>query len=114
MPAGASFVAVAYGIDDVTLGFDMEGSGAIQRLNALPGVQTRRGKMLGELVSWGAWSHLLGRSVAFWKSDTNRLYVQAKLASEGELCPPSDFGSEISSLQKRMAVIGVVSYAPAW
>ena len=76
----SSFVPVAYGIDDVTLGFEMEGSGSIERLNALPGSQTRRGKMLGEIVSWGKWSHLLGRSVAFWKTDTARLYVQAKLA----------------------------------
>jgi hypothetical protein len=49
----ASFVAVGYGIDDITLGFDMEGSGSIERLNTLPGSQTRRGKMLGEVVSWG-------------------------------------------------------------
>jgi hypothetical protein len=36
----------------------------------------------------GKWAHLLGRSVARWKSDTKRLYVQAKVAPEGELCPP--------------------------
>src|SRR5215218_1893864 len=94
----ASFVPVAYGVDDVTLGFDMEGSGAIERLNALPGTQTRRGKMLGEAVSWGKWSHLLGRSAAFWKSDTNRLYVQAKFAPEGELCLPASLGAEIAAL----------------
>jgi hypothetical protein len=110
----ASFVPVAYGIDDLTLGFDMEGSGAIERLNALPGTQTRRGKMLGEAVSWGKWSHLLGRSVAFWKADTNRLYVQAKLASEGELCPPASLGAEIARLTQRMAVVGLVSYAAPW
>jgi hypothetical protein len=112
--AGTSFVPVAYGIDDLTLGFDMEGSGAIERLNALPGSQTRRGKMLGEPVSWGRWSHLLGRSVAFWKSDTNRLYVQAKLAAEGELCPPASLGAEIAALTQRMAVLGLVSYAAPW
>jgi hypothetical protein len=111
---GASFVPVAYGVDDVTLGFDMEGSGAIERLDALPGTHTRRGKMLGEPVSWGRWSHLLGRSVAIWKSDTKRLYVQAKLAPEGELCPPSCFADEVEALQKRMAIVGIVSYAPAW
>ncbi len=105
MTAGASFVPVAYGIDDVTLGFDMEASGAIERLNAFPGTQTRRGKMLGEAVSWGRWSHLLGRSAAFWKSDTKRLYVQAKLAPEGELCPPAAFENELTVLLKRMAVV---------
>src|SRR5947208_1800400 len=98
-----SFAPVAYGIDDLTIGFDMEGSGAIERLNALPGSQTRRGKMLGEAVSWGKWSHLLGRSVAFWKPDTNRLYVQAKLASEGALCPPASLGAELTALTQRMA-----------
>jgi hypothetical protein len=110
----ASFVPVAYGIDDVTLGFDMEGSGAIERLNAMPGTQTRRGKMLGEAVSWGKWSHLLGRSAAFWKSDTKRLYVQAKLVEEGELCRPERFADEVAFLQIRMSVVGLVSYATPW
>jgi hypothetical protein len=111
---GTSFVPVAYGVDDVTLGFDMEGSGAIERLNAMPGTQTRRGKMLGEAVSWGRWSHLLGRSVAFWKADTQRLYVQAKLADEGELCCPVDFASRVEALARRMAVVGMVSYVAPW
>jgi hypothetical protein len=111
---GKSFVAVAYGIDDLTLGFDMEGSGAIEHLNALPGSQTRRGKMLGEVVSWGRWAHLLGRSVAFWKSDTKRLYVQAKVAADGELCAPVALGGEIASLTQRMAVVGLVSYEAPW
>src|SRR6266540_5001094 len=114
MSPGSSVVPVAYGIDDVTLGFDMEGSGAIDRLNAMPGTQTRRGKMLGEPASWGRWSHLLGRSVAFWKSDTKRLYVQAKLAAEGELCPPASLGAEIAALTQRIAVLGLVSYAAPW
>jgi hypothetical protein len=85
------FAAVQYGVDDITLGFDMEGSTSITRLNELPGTQTRRGKMLGEATSWGAWGHLLGRSVSFWKPDTRRLYVQAKVAAEGEL-PRTDPG----------------------
>jgi hypothetical protein len=112
--AGASFVPVAYGIDDLTLGFDMDGSGSIQHLTELHGTQTRRGKMLGEVVSRGSWSHLLGRSVAFWKSDTNRLYVQAKVAPEGELCSPAFLGDEISELRRRMALVGLVSYAEPW
>jgi hypothetical protein len=111
---GASFVPVAYGIDDVTLGFDMEGSGSVERLNTLPGSHTRRGKMLGEVVSWGRWAHLLGRSVCFWKADTKRLYVQAKLAPEGELCPPARFADEVVKLTERMAVVGLVSYATPW
>lgn len=114
MSAGASFLSIAYGIDDLTLGFDMEGSGAVERLNTMAGTQTRRGKMLGEAVSWGRWSHLLGRSVAFWKSDTKRLYVQAKLANEGELCPPADFHEKVERLMERMAVVGLASYAMPW
>src|SRR5438270_2793370 len=104
----ASFVAVGFGIDDITIGFDMEGSGSIERLNALPGSQTRRGKMLGEVVSWGKWAHLLGRSVAFWKADTKRLYVQAKVGRpDGELCPPSELAGSVSDLIARMAVVGL-------
>jgi hypothetical protein len=80
----------AVGVDDVTLGFDMDGSKSLAALKLAPGVETRRGKMLGERASWGSWAHLLGRSTAFWKADTKRLYVQAKLREPGELCPPSD------------------------
>jgi hypothetical protein len=49
----ARFNAVAYSIDDLTLGFDMEGSPSVAALNAAPGSQTLRGKMLGEPASWG-------------------------------------------------------------
>jgi len=69
------FHAVQYGVDDLTLGFDMEGSPSVRDLDASPGLQARRGKMLGERTSWGRWAHLLGRSVSFWKSDTKRLYA---------------------------------------
>src|SRR5438270_10016152 len=110
----ASFVAVGFGIDDITIGFDMEGSGSVERLNTLPGSQTRRGKMLGEVVSWGKWAHLLGRSVAFWKADTKRLYVQAKVGPDGELCPPSELAGSVSELMARMAVVGLVSYTTPW
>jgi hypothetical protein len=58
----------------------------------------RRGKMLGEPASWGRWVHLLGRSASFWKSDTKRLYVQAKLADEGQLCPPREIGARTRAL----------------
>jgi hypothetical protein len=110
----STFSPVAYGIDDITLGFDMEGSRAVALLNAAPGVQQRRGKMLGEPASWGKWSHLLGRSVAHWKSDTKRLYVQAKLAAPGTLCPPEALGAEVSALIERMASVGIVSYEAPW
>jgi hypothetical protein len=109
-----SFKPVAYGIDDITLGFDMEGSGAVGRLNAAPGVQQRRGKMLGEPASWGKWSHLLGRSVAHWKADTQRLYIQAKVAAYGALCPPESLSAEVSALIDRMAAVGIVSFEQPW
>src|SRR5437763_7219233 len=99
------FVVVAYGVDDVTLGFDLSGSRAVEQVNALRGVRTLRGMMLGRQTSFGKWSHLFGRSVAFWKSDTKRLYVQAKLAPPGELCRPSEVGSAIRQLMERMAAV---------
>jgi hypothetical protein len=110
----ARFNAVAYGVDDLTLGFDMEGSPSVSALNAAPGSQTRRGKMLGERASWGKWVHLLGRSVSFWKADTKRLYVQAKLADEGQLCPPREIEVRTVELIERMAAAGVVSYEHPW
>jgi hypothetical protein len=83
---GGPFEIVGYGVDDVTFGFDMTGSRSLTRLNETPGLTTRRGKMLGDQASWGQFVHLLGRSVAFWKADSLRLYVQAKLTLDGSLC----------------------------
>jgi len=108
------FEAVAYGVDDITLGFDMEGSASVGVLNEAPGVQQRRGKMLGEAMSWGKWGHLLGRSVAHWMSDTKRLYVQAKLAPSGELCPPGAVRAEVANLIRRMAAVGITSWEEPW
>jgi hypothetical protein len=98
----------------VTFGFDMTGSRSLTRLNETPGLTTRRGKMLGDQASWGQFVHLLGRSVAFWKADTLRLYVQAKLTSDGSLCSPESLGEAHGALLKRMAWVGLVSYEPAW
>ena len=108
------FEPVAYGVDDMTLGFDMTGSPSIGHLNELPGIASRRGKMLGEQTSWDQWSHLLGRSSAFWKADTARLYVQAKLSPEGELCAPGAVRDEVARLQLRMALLGLESFAEPW
>jgi hypothetical protein len=115
VPANESrFEVTGYGIDDVTFGFDMTGSRSLPKLREAPGLQTRRGKMLGDRASWGAFVHKLGRSVSFWKEDTLRLYVQAKLTADGSLCPPSSFGDAYQGLLERMAVVGIVSYEPAW
>jgi hypothetical protein len=108
------FHAVQYGVDDLTLGFDMEGSPSVRDLDASPGLQGRRGKMLGERTSWGRWAHLLGRSVSFWKSDTKRLYVQAKLGDEDELCPPREVAERAQQLIGLMSVVGLISYERPW
>ena len=108
------FEIVACGVDDVTIGFDMNGSRAVGRLNSMPGLGSRRGKILGDRTSWGAFAHLLGRSVSFWRQETRRLYVQAKLADEGCLAPLGALRSAVDGLLERMAVVGLVSYEPAW
>jgi hypothetical protein len=108
------FVVVGCGVDDVTLGFDLSGSRALEQVNALRGIATLRGKMLGRETSFGKWNHLFGRSVAFWKSDTKRLYVQAKLAPPGELCRPSEVGAAMRRLMERMAAVGITGYDVPW
>ena len=109
-----SFEVVGFGVDDVTLGFDMTGSKSIHRLNSMPGIETRWGKRLGERGSWGAWVNAFGRSAAHWKPETCRLYVQAKLSAEGTLCAPGNFRQACQALSERMALVGVTSYEPAW
>ena len=109
-----AFSVAAYGVDDLTIGFDMTGSRSLRRLNEMAGLESRRGKMLGGRASWGAFAHLFGRSVSFWRSETRRLYVQAKLAPEGELCSPIELRLAVERLLERMAIVGVVSYEPAW
>ena len=109
-----SFEVTGFGVDDVTLGFDMTGSKSVPYLNRATGLEFMRGKMLGERSSWGAWAHLLGRSRAFWKSDTKRLYVQAKLGEPDQLCAPEDASPSGSRLIERMAAAGIVSLADPW
>jgi hypothetical protein len=110
-----SFTPVQYGVDDVTLGFEMNGlRSSVARLDELPGAQTPRGKLLGHRTSWGQWAHFLGRSVALWKSDTKRLYVQAKLAPEGELCAPGDFMAAADGLVRHMENVGLASWERPW
>lgn len=109
------FEIVGCGVDDVTIGFDMTGSrSSIQRLQSMPGLASRRGKILGDQASWGKFAHLLGRSVSFWREETNRLYVQAKLVDEGQLAPLGALRDSVTCLLERMAIVGLTSYEPAW
>ena len=49
-----SFSVVRYGVDDITLGFEMNGLRSVSaRLDELPGEQRGRGKMLGHRTSFG-------------------------------------------------------------
>lgn len=110
-----SFSPVRYGVDDLTLGFDMSGlRSSIDCAEELPGVQTARGKMLGHRTQFGQWAHLLGRSAAFWKPETKRLYVQAKLAPEGELCPPTGVGGAVAQLVGQLEGAGLASWDRPW
>ena len=59
-------------------------------------------------------AHLLGRSVSFWREETNRLYVQAKLAEEGHLAPLDGLSTAVDGLLERMAFVGLTSYEPAF
>lgn len=110
-----SFSVVRYGVDDITLGFEMNGLRSVSaRLDELPGEQRGRGKMLGHRTSFGQWAHLLGRSAAFWRSETKRLYVQAKLAPEGELCPPGEVMAAAAALIERMESAALASWERPW
>jgi hypothetical protein len=110
-----AFVPLQYGVDDLTLGFEMNGlRSSVAKLDELPGVQTTRGKMLGHRTSWGQWAHYLGRSVALWKADTKRLYVQAKLAPDGELCAPGRVATAAEALVEHMENVGLVSWESPW
>jgi hypothetical protein len=106
---------VRYGVDDLTLGFDMNGlRSSIERAEELPGVQTGRGKMLGHRTQFGQWAHMFGRSAAFWKTETKRLYVQAKLAEAGELCGPADVGAAVAQLVGQLESAGLASWDRPW
>ena len=85
----AQYVVAGYGYDDVSLGFDLDGSGlSLRRVREMDGRQFGTSKRLGSEASWGKFENLLGRSYATFKSDTNRLYVQWKPAAAGELLRP--------------------------
>jgi len=107
------FVVEQVGFDDVTLGFQMQGAVAAA-LNEREGVTAKWAKRLGSHTSWGEWVSPLGRSAAFWKAETARLYVQAKLAPEGQLVRPAGLGVAVAALMARMAVCGWTTFEPVF
>ncbi len=110
-----AFSVVRYGVDDMTLGFDLSGlRSTAALLEEMPGAARVSGKMLGYRTQWGSWAHPLGRSVAIWKPETKRLYVQAKLVAEGALCRPEDVAGAVKRLVGELESIGVASWDDPW
>jgi hypothetical protein len=101
------------GIDDITLGFEMEGSrhiGEVMRL-AEAGRPTRYGQVrLGHAESFGKFRDLVPRQYTTWSPQDRRVYVQAKLAPDGVLTPLDELEQRVASLVERMALFGIVSY----
>lgn len=110
-----AFTVVRFGVDDMTLGFDLSGlRKAATLLEDMPGAERVGGKMLGYRTKWGSWAHPLGRSVAIWKPETARLYVQAKLALEGELCSPKELKAATGRLVAQLGAMGLASWQEPW
>jgi|SRR5581483_9957244 len=109
------YTVAGFGYDDVSLGFDLEGSAlSLTRVREMSGRDFGTSKRLGYEASWGKFENLLGRSYATFKSDTNRLYVQWKPADEGELLRPDEFEPRFRDLKRRMAVVGLESFERVW
>jgi len=113
--ADNAYTVAGYGYDDVTLGFDLDGSPvSVGRVREMGGRPLGNATRLGFEASWGKFENLLGRSFAKFMHDTNRLYVQWKPAAPGELMSPAKFESELNALERRMAVVGIESYERVW
>jgi hypothetical protein len=109
------YSVVGFGYDDVSLGFDLDGSAlSLKRVREMDGREFGTSKRLGWEGSWGKFENLLGRSYATFKSDTNRLYVQWKPADEGELLRPAEFEERFRDLERRLAVVGIESFERVW
>ena len=112
--SGNPYVEVVQtGIDDITLGFEMEGSRHIGEVLKLAegGRPTRYGQVrLGHEESFGKFRDLVPRQYTTWSPRGRRVYVQAKLAPEGVLTPLDELEQRVASLLERMALFGIVSY----
>jgi hypothetical protein len=113
--AGDTYTVARFGYDDVTLGFDLDGSPvSVKRIREMGGRVVGNAKRLGFEASWGKFENLLGRSFSKFMLDTNRLYVQWKPADPGDLLPPAKFEDEFHGLERRMAVVGIESFERVW
>ena len=112
---GQRYTVAGYGYDDVSLGFDLDGSAlSLRRVREMPGRELGTTKRLGFEASWSKFENLLGRSFASFKSDTNRLYVQWKPVDAGELLRPTEFQARFRDLERRLAVVGIETFERVW
>lgn len=113
MVSSRPYVVTQCGVDDLTIGFDMTGSGCIGRLEARPGLESRRVKMLGDRSSWGSFAHLLGRSVCFWRREHRGCTSRRSWPTTGRSarCQSSVVRSISCLLAWRL---WVTSFEPAW
>jgi hypothetical protein len=110
-----AFSAVRFGVDDISLGFEFGGLRSAQKLlEEMPGAEQTSGKVLGHRTQMGKWAHLLGRSRAVYRSESTRLYVQAKLADPNELCAPDRVAGAVAELVARLEAMGLASWQEPW
>jgi hypothetical protein len=113
--AGNAYTVAGYGYDDVSLGFDLEGSAvSLRKVAETDGRVFGVTKRLGREGAFGKFENLLDRCFMLFKSDTKRLYVQWKPAGAGELLKPAHFEKEFRYLEERLAVVGIETYERVW
>jgi len=81
------FEPVRWGVDDITVGMQLDNESSIMAEMA-PGREPYQGtKILGHYGEFDKFYNLLGRHRVEYKTNTRRLYVQARLAAPGDLTP---------------------------
>ena len=102
------------GIDDVTLVAEVTSSHVENVKRHVDGAPRNRwgAYMLGQDSGFGKWESLFDRHRVFFKPDSGRLYVQAKLAPPGRLLPPTLLPQAVGVLDTVLAYYGVVVEKP--
>ena len=102
------------GIDDVTLVAEVTSSHVENVKRHVDGAPRNRwgAYMLGQDSGFGKWESLFDRHRVFFKPDSGRLYVQAKLAPPGRLLPPTLVPQAVGVLDTVLAYYGVVVEKP--